>query len=211
MNFNKHSNLEGKHALLGASKWQWVNDDEEGLVKRLRSSYAQEIGTILHAVAAKRIKHGFKLSKADKKTVLLELLDQGIPGVVVDTLDFDAMYVNLMTYVNDCVGFKMSPEVLLYFSDYCFGTTDAIKYSEHEHFLRIHDYKSGIIPAHMEQLMIYAALFCLEYRFKPYEIETELRIYQGGEVLYHNPTADEILPIMDKITTFDKFLKSVKD
>ena len=30
--------------------------------------------------------------------------------------------------------------------------------------LRIHDYKSGITPAKMDQLMIYAALFCLEYK-----------------------------------------------
>ena len=211
MIFNKHSNLEGKHALLGASKWQWIKDDEDGLVKRMRSLYSQEIGTLLHAVAAKRIKHRFRLSKADKKSVLLDLLDAGIPGVVIDALDFDAMYENLMVYVNECVMFKMTPEQPLYYSDYCFGTADAISFSEKDHFLRIHDYKSGSTPAHMEQLMIYEALFCHEYHFKPYEIQAELRIYQSNEVLTHEPTADEIVPIMDQMVTKTKFLKSVND
>ncbi|MBR1703119.1 MAG: DUF2800 domain-containing protein [Lachnospiraceae bacterium] len=211
MIFNKHSNLEGKHALLGASRWQWINDDEDGLVKRMRSMYAPDIGTILHAVAAKRIKHRFRLSKADKKSVLLELIDSGIPRVVINALDFDAMYENLMAYVNDAITFKMIPEQLLYYSDYCFGTADAISFSEKEHFLRIHDYKSGTLPVHMEQLMVYEALFCHEYHFKPYEIQSELRIYKGNEVLYHKPTPDQIAPIMDQMVTQTKFLKSVND
>ena len=122
-----------------------------------------------------------------------------------DTLD------NLMTYVNDGIGFKMEPEVVLRYSNNFFGTTDAIRYFENERFLRIHDYKSGVTPAHMEQLMIYAALFCLEYRKKPFEINTELRIYQNNEIFYHNPEADELLPIMDKIVTFDKWITKANE
>ena len=57
--------------------------------------------------------------------------------------------------------------------------------------------------------MIYAALFCLEYKVKPNDIEIELRIYQNDEVLVHNPCGDEILPIMDKIVHFDKLLAQV--
>ena len=32
----------------------------------------------------------------------------------------------------------------------------------------------------------------------------ELRIYQNTEILYHNPTAEDIVPIMDKFITFSK-------
>lgn len=76
--------------------------------------------------------------------------------------------------------------------------------------LRIHDLKTGEIPAHMEQLEIYAALFCLEYKMKPSEIDIELRLYQNDEVLYHKPTAEDIVPIMDKIITFDKVISRIK-
>ena len=116
-----------------------------------------------------------------------------------------------MTYTNDAIGFKMEPEVVLRYSNNFFGTTDAIHFNEKERFLRIHDYKSGVLPAHMEQLMIYAALFCLEYRIKPGEIDTELRIYQNNEIVYHNPGADEIVPIIDKIVTFDNFITKMKE
>lgn len=206
MIFNRHSNLEGKHAFLGASKYHWLNDDEDGLVRRLRSQYASEIGTILHDIARRHIQYGFKLNKHDKKSIILELLDSGIPGVVVDELNIDAMFDNLSVYVNDAIGYKMKPEVILYYSNNSFGTADAISFREKDRALRIHDYKSGSIPAHMEQLLIYEALFCLEYRMKPYEIQCECRIYQNNEVLCHTPEADEIVPIMDKIVTFDKLL-----
>lgn len=103
----------------------------------------------------------------------------------------------------------MTPEQVLYYSDNCFGTADAISFRKG--LLRIHDLKTGAIPAHMEQLMIYAALFCLEYDVKPSEIKMELRIYQNDEVLIHNPTAEDIVPIMDKIITFDKVISKIKE
>lgn len=112
-------------------------------------------------------------------------------------------------YVNDAIGYKMTPEQVLYYSENCFGTADAISFRNG--LLRIHDLKTGEIPAHMEQLEIYAALFCLEYNVKPGDIEMELRLYQSDEILYHNPTAMDILPIMDKIITFDKVINKIKD
>ena len=78
-------------------------------------------------------------------------------------------------------------------------------------FLRIHDLKTGETPAKMEQLMVYAALFCLEYDYKPQDIQMELRIYQSDEVLVHNPTIEDIFPIMDRIVTFDKIINSMKE
>jgi hypothetical protein len=212
VNFRRHSELEGRHAVLSPSSWRWLNDDEESFTKRLCSQYLADIGTILHDIARKHIKHRIKLNKYDKKNVMLELVDRGIPALVVDTINLDAMYENLMRYVNDCVAFKMTPEVVLCFSRNCFGTTDAIHYNEETRFLRIHDYKSGTTPAHMEQLMIYVALFCLEYAIKPTSLSgCELRIYQGAEPIIYEPTAEEITYVIEIILTRDNFMNKMRE
>ena len=181
MIFIKHSNLEGSHAFLGASKYHWINYDEEKLIDTYQRHMATLKGTELHNFAAQCIKLGQKLPKSQK---------------------------TLNMYVNDAIGYKMTPEQILYYSDYCFGTADAICFRNN--FLRIHDLKTGEIPAHMEQLLIYAALFCLEYKYKPSEIQIELRIYQNDDILICNPTAEDIVPIMDKIITFDKALNRIR-
>ena len=62
----------------------------------------------------------------------------------------------------------------------------------------------------MEQLIVYAALFCLEYEKKPGDITIELRIYWNNDILICNPTAEDILPVMDKIKYFDKLIKEIK-
>lgn len=112
-------------------------------------------------------------------------------------------------YVNDAIGYKMIPEQVLYYSDNCFGTADSIIFRDH--LLRIHDLKTGSTPAHMEQLMIYAALFCLEYKYKPADIGMELRIYQNNEITVYEPTVEDILPIMDTIITFDRIINKIKE
>lgn len=182
MNFLKHSNLEGQHAFLGASKYHWINYDENKIAESYFKHLATQKGTILHNFAAQCISLGQKLPKSRK---------------------------TLNMYVNDAIGYKMTPEQILYYSDNCFGTADAICFRND--LLRIHDLKTGVIPAHMEQLEIYAALFCLEYKIKPGDIDMELRIYQSEEILYHKPTVEEIAPIMDKIITFDKILDRIKE
>lgn len=182
MNFNKYSQLEGKHAFLGASKFHWINYDEEKLLSSYKNFLATKKGTELHDFAATCIKLGQKLPKS-KKT--------------------------LNMYVNDAIGYKMTPEQVLYYSDNCFGTADSISFRDG--LLRIHDLKTGATPAHMEQLMIYAALFCLEYKVKPGDIDMELRLYQSDEILYHNATAEDILPIIDKIISFDKLINRIRN
>lgn len=88
------------------------------------------------------------------------------------------------------------------------GTADAISFRNN--FLRIHDLKTGTRPVHIEQLEIYAALFCLEYKVKPADIKIELRIYQNDEILVHEPEADEIIVIMNKIIHLNKILEDVE-
>ena len=62
----------------------------------------------------------------------------------------------------------------------------------------------------MEQLFIYAALFCLEYGYHPKDIRMELRIYQNDDVLIANPTFEDINSIIRKIKEFDRVVREVK-
>ena len=182
MQFNPHYNLEGCHAFLGASKYHWINYDEEKLDETYKRYRATQRGTELHEFACRAIELGIKLPKS-KKT--------------------------LNMYVNDAIGYKMTPEQVLYYSENCFGTADAISFRKT--LLRIHDLKTGITPTHIEQLEIYAALFCLEYGVNPGKIDIELRIYQSDEIVVANPDVEIIAPIMDKIITFDKRIEKLKE
>ena len=182
MNFNKHLNLEGLHAPFSASQSSWLRYDDDKAVEVYNNKKAAEMGTRLHQWAKDTIDLGIKQPKS-KKTIY--------------------------SYVNDAIGFKMSTEVVLFYSPRFFGTADAISFRNRT--LRIHDLKTGKTPVHMEQLEVYAALFCLEYKIKPGDIDMELRIYQNDEILYHNPTAEDILPIMDKIVHLNKILESLDE
>ena len=183
MNFEKHSNLEGLHAPFSASKSSWLRYDDDKAIEVYLNKQAAVVGTKLHEWAKNTIDLGIKQPRS-KKT--------------------------LYAYVNDAIGFKMSTEVVLYYSNRFFGTADAISFRNG--MLRIHDLKtgkSGKIEDHIEQLEVYAALFCLEYKVKPGDINIELRVYKNDEVLYHNPTAEDILPIMDKIIHLNKLLEKI--
>jgi hypothetical protein len=182
VNFNKHWELNGKHAFLSASKYHWLNYDTEKLISAYNNWKAKERGTRLHEFACEAILLGVKLSNS-KRT--------------------------LNRYVNDAIGFGMTPEVVLYYSDNCFGTADAISYDGNE--LRIHDLKTGKTPASFDQLLIYAALFCFEYGVDPRGLsDVCLRIYQLDEVLEMHPEAEEILSIMDIIVESDKVIDQLR-
>lgn len=181
MNFAKHYNLKDQHALLGASKYQWIRYSDEKIADLYFATKAKEEGTRIHALASELIELGIKLPD-NKKT--------------------------LNMFVNDAIGYKMNSEQVLYYSMNCFGTADAICFRNN--MLRIHDLKTGKVPAHFEQLMIYAALFCLEYEMKPSDIEMELRIYQSNDVLYMVPEVSDIVPIMDRIITADKIISKIQ-
>lgn len=182
MNFNKHSKLEGQHAFLGASKYHWINYDSDKIVEAWNKFQAIKRGTILHGIAKDLIEQRIKLPRS-KQT--------------------------LNMYVNDAIGYKMTPEQVLFYSPVAFGTADAICFRDG--LLRIHDLKTGATPASIHQLEIYAALFCLEYDYRPGDIRTELRIYQDNDILVGEPEADDILPIMDKIVTFDKIITNLME
>lgn len=206
MNWNRHSNLEGSHAFLSASKYNWLNKTDEEIIEAYRNSFATTIGTLLHNYAADSIRYREKLRKGDAKGVKFDLMRRGVPEYVID---IHGVFPTLMTYVNDAIGYQMDPEVLLYYSDNCFGTADSIQY--YGDILRIHDLKTGVTPAKMEQLKIYAALFFLEYGFKPEKVRTELRIYQLDDCIFSEPEPNEIREVMKAIVSKDRALQRIKE
>lgn len=201
MNWNNHSDLEGSHAFLGASKYSWLNYDEKKLEDSYRAYKAKERGTELHALAANLIKNSICLERKR---------------------------FTLNRYVNDAIGFKMDVEVLLWYSSFCFGTADAIKFDERDLFLRIHDLKTGKTTPSFHQLEIYVALFCLEYGYSPFDLSgIEIRLYYDDQVFIRSTHANfikikdnktfisdldprTIVEIMDKIVTFDNKLYKLR-
>lgn len=182
MDFNKHSNLVGQHAFLSASKYHWINYTDQKLDASFISAMAARRGSDLHQLAHDLIRLGIRLPETP---------------------------TTMNLYVNDALGFRMVPEQVLYFSENCFGTADAIIFRNNK--LRIHDLKTGISQTSEHQLEIYAALFCLEYGFKPDEIDIEMRIYQNDEVRIFDADPDLIAHIMDRIITFDRRIVELKE
>lgn len=181
MQFNDHHKLKDKHAFLSPSNYHWINYDDDKLDRVYRNMMAKERGTRLHALACECILLGVKLPR------IKSALNQ---------------------FVNDAIGYQMTPEQTLYYSDNCFGTTDAIGYGDN--LLRIHDLKTGEHPSSMAQLEVYAAIFFLEYGVSVKKTNIELRIYQRSDIIVHTPEKEIILGIMDKIRAFDKRIETLK-
>lgn len=203
MIWHDHSKLRNTHAFCGASNYSWRNYDLEKLEQRKINSYAAPIGTALHEYAASSIRDKFKINKSDKHSVLRYLVvDKKIPSKAID---IDFLFPNLMNYVNDAIGFRMDPEIVLYFSPNCYGTADAISWENG--ILQISDLKTGVAPANFMQLENYAAFFALDYHIKPTQIKQIIfRIYQAGEVIVAEPPSDVIKPICDQLIEFNRFL-----
>lgn len=181
MNFNEHWNIEGKHAFMSPSQYHWLNYTPEKMTERFFTSRAAERGTKLHEYAAMAISLGRKQPRNS------------------DTVNM---------FVNDALGYMMTPEQPLYYSENCFGTADAISFEKN--LLRIHDLKTGVSPASMMQLEVYAALFCLEYGKDPAKIAMELRIYKQNEKEILEPDPEEISEIMRKIVEYDILINELK-
>lgn len=210
MVYERLSELEGMHAFMSPSQFHWINYTKDKLVERYLNAQATERGTRLHEFAKEAIE-----------------LNQRLAGA----------HNTLTMFVNDAIGYKMEPELPLFYSWNCFGTADALVYRKN--FLRIHDLKTGKTDAHFEQLRIYAALFCLHYQqlvkklrreglddgdiarrldvsqrelhFNPEQMSgIELRIYQLGEVRVEEADPAEIRRLMDIIVSFDEVIRNMK-
>lgn len=168
--WNDHVDLRGKHALLSPSSHFWIKYDAQKLENYIDATRAMIEGTELHEIASMLIR---------KKIFLPNTTD------------------SLNRFVNDAIAMGMRSEQPLKYSKNIFGTADAISFESP--VLRVHDLKTGKNPANMDQLLIYAALFCLEYGYDPRLLEIELRIYQNSEIRIEKPTGDAMLELMNKI------------
>ena len=126
MQFKKYYNMDQQHAFLGASKYHWVNYDMEKMERIFENQFASVIGTRKHAWAAEAIRMGLRQQRNNK---------------------------TLNAYINDAIGFKMTPEQVFKWSDNCFGTADAASFEKR--VLRIHDLKTGVHPGSYHQIEIY--------------------------------------------------------
>ena len=181
MRFNTHSKLSGSHAMLSPSSYHWVNYDDHKIDASIFASFSARRGTEMHELAQRAIRLGVRFPDTNE---------------------------TINRYVNDCIGFRMTTEQTLFYSNNCYGTTDAISFRVQK--LRIFDLKTGITKCKVTQLEIYAALFCLEYGVNPLEIEMEFRIYQNDEVQIFEGDPIEVTRIMSQIVTFDKRIEELR-
>lgn len=177
-----HDKYKGTHAFLSPSYYHWVNYDISKLDARYETYTAAERGTKLHEFAAMAIELRQNMPRT-KKT--------------------------LNMFINDAIGYRMTPEQMLFYSPNCYGTADAIGLTKNT--LRIFDLKTGTSKTSELQLYIYAALFCLEYGYNPGELRMDCRIYQNDECRMYEPTPPDILDIMDKIELFNDRIENLKD
>lgn len=182
--FYDHHDLRDQHAYLSASKHSWVNYDDE----HMRTVYFNELmkkrGTEMHAYAEMANRLGIR-QRGNKVTI-----DK---------------------FINDGLDYDMKAEVVLYYSRNCFGTTDLIGYDKRKNLVRIFDLKNGKIPVtKFDQLHIYGALFCLEYKFDPMKLDFDFRLYQNDGILVDDEyTNEDIRHVMDKIIHFDEMIENM--
>lgn len=191
MKWNPHSELRDKHSFLSASKYHWIRYTPEKVADVYGKSMDAARGTRLHALAHMLISEGVKLPNSGQ---------------------------TLNMYVNDCIGYRMETEQVLAYSINAFGTADAISFRRHPEtdipVLRIFDLKNGVTPASGDQLLVYAAYFCLEYLYpakvRPMDIEYDLRIYQNDAINHLEMEPSDVVYVMDRIVEFNKLIEKMK-
>lgn len=180
MHFRQHLELKDRHAFLSASQYHWLRYTPEKLLERYAKHMDAALGTRLHNFAKEAILLGQELTNTSQ---------------------------TLNLYVNHCIGYRMTPEQPLAYSEFCFGTADAVSFDEETNLLRIFDLKNGETKTSEDQLYVYAALFCLEYKKRPMEIEYDLRIYQYDDVRYIEVDPEYVGQVMSIIEESDKLLR----
>lgn len=183
MNLHKNTKLIGAHAFLSPSTYHWLDYDEDKLRRVFFEKQQARRGDQFHAYAQQAI--DLKIRQADNGTTL-------------------------STYINDAIGYRLTPEFPVFYSVDCFGTCDAIGIREERMpngsrrmILRISDLKTGVTPASMKQLLIYAGIFFFEYGelFSPSDVVVILRIYQNDQFEEYIPDVPEIVSVMSRIKT----------
>jgi len=183
MSLKKNTRIIGQHAFLSPSNYHWLDYDEEKLRRVYFEKQQASRGDKMHAYAQQAIELG--IVQADNNTTM-------------------------SMYINDAIGFRMEAEVPLYYTENCFGTADSagIRNERGKYVLRISDLKTGIIPASMKQLLIYAGIFFFEYEdlFDPRDVSVVLKIYQNDAIDEFLPESSDIILTMSKIKAAAKMI-----
>lgn len=202
MQWKDYSYLKNRHAVLAPSNPSWTNYDDEKLISVYENNQKKIEGTELHAWA-EEVVSSIHLTKElvafrSKRLFKIDIDEIRKLGEQNPLVRNSRAKETVYMYINDAVKFDMIAEQpLAYDNKFCFGTADAIQFDGQ--LLRIHDLKTGETPAHMDQLIKYAALFCLDYGWDPVLLMFELRIYQIDQVMIYKPTSEEVQNMMDTI------------
>lgn len=180
MRWNRHLGLQGEHAFLSPSSYHWINYTRDRLEERWTAAQAGAYGIMQHEYAKREI-------EARRHSNMVSTVGK---------------------YINDAIKFKMVCEMVLFYSENCFGTVDAIAFRYG--VLRIHDLKTGVTKVSVHQLEVYAALFCLEYNVDPFSIRIELRLYQSDEVAIFDGDPEDVAAIMARIVEFDQIINQLR-
>lgn len=220
MIWNKHSKLRGTHATFSPSQTSYSSLKENLQVRFINKNRAS-VGTEIHEVAF------YKIMRMHKVSAIKELIydideyifrkyyraeDDYLPPFaarMLKTLSYipKEVFESVKLYINDAISYKMNPEVILYYNNDIYGCADCISFSNN--LLRIHDLKTGSVTAnHFEQLINYAALFCLEENLDPSRFSTEVRIYKSGEVMVCELAAEDIKQVMKDIVDVGKQIEA---
>lgn len=140
------------HAMFSPSDKAWLKYDRNKILSRIEQFRAVQRGTELHELAKKAIDLGVKLDPSN--------------GC-------------LSQYVSDCIELGMNTEILVSYSPDIQGTADAILFNPESGWLYVFDLKTGERKADITQCIIYAAIWCLQFRVEPLTIKFDLRIYSG--------------------------------
>lgn len=220
------SAFRGEHATFSPSSVSWINYSDEQFLEALKNKYRSQIGTEIHEWAAIQITLGQRCTSVRDavksiKTMIFEkyfsekygLSDFGKTILTHMRYIPNDVYGTVKEYVNDSIAFFMVPEECEGVTDYSkdfYGTCDALYFDSKKKELRIFDLKTGSRPAKIEQVYIYAALYCLRNKVDPFDICFDLRIYQNGTITVAE-VSDEINAIvrdyMDRIIRFDKLTR----
>lgn len=203
--FNPHGEIKkDDHAVISPSRHNVKPGmTDEQFDAYICSIWATTIGTTLHDLASYIIERRIRISEKEMRHHIdLALYEAGVP---ININYAETLPTTLSMYTKDCIGFDMSIEQPLVYSRWAFGRADAINFDPKKGELKIFDLKTGKIPASLDQLVQYAALFFLEYNIKPGEVKTEIDIYQNGDVLTGLPKASDILPQMDEFKKRSKY------
>lgn len=208
------SSTSTSHAPFPPSQPSWVRYTDAQVIEAFKNKYRSDIGTEIHEWASHQIILGSKPSgirevERGVKTHIYEkymvdtskAYDPRVGSIFLDHLRYlpGEAYLSVKMFVCDSIGFRMESEQKLSVSKVIEGTADAVRFYPKDNLLRISDLKTGSRPAKIEQVFIYAALYCYENRLDPLKTNFEARIYQNGEIYIEQPTGEEIKSLLNTI------------